>query len=382
MRTVTKLIVLSCLALVLVSCGGDDKKGGGLLGGSPGSGGGSTTVPSGLNDMSLVYVDSRNATPQLFVAKADGSSPRKVADLKQGSRPMDLRNGILLAGGGETLVLIDLKDGKTVDANPNGNVLDARFIDGETIVFQTSGSCGGPERNRAMLQSHSLKDGAKKELYVHQGAAITIAGVGKDGALAIAPRGCDVGVSEVLLLNAKTGSAPVRTETRGCGFVIASPETMDSVVSWKACTPTSDARKDIDATVYALGANARAPRDLRAPAGGANPAGWVMRPGGKEAALATAQTAGTGPGSTRSTGMWLVDLRTGDFTPLAQAAGAEQFPVSWTQDGRFLLAASVQAQGMCSYSIVDATDKKVTSLPDSLTFCGPNGYVLGWTAVR
>ena len=99
---------------------------------------------------------------------------------------------------------------------------------------------------------------------------------------------------------------------------------------------------------------------------------WVLRPGSTQAALATAQTTGTGPGSTRSSGIWLVDLRTGDFKDLAPAAGAEQFPVSWTADGRYLLAASVQAQGVCSYSIIDANEKKVTSLPDALTFCGPS----------
>jgi hypothetical protein len=382
MRSVTKLSVVLLLAVFIAACGSDKKDDGQIGGGLPSNGGSSSAAPAGLNDLSLVYVDSRNSTPQLFVAKSDGTGARKVMDLKQGSRPMDLRNGILIAGGGETLVLIDLRDGRIVEAKPNGNVLDARFIDADTIVFTTAGGCGGPERTRAILQSHSIKDGAKKELYVHNGAAITIAGIGKDGAMAIAPRGCDVAVSEVLLLNAKTGTSPVRTETRGCGFVIASPETMDAVVSWKACTPTSDARKDIDATVYGLGPSARAPRDLRAPAGGANPSTWVLRPGGKEAALATAQVTGTGPGSTLSTGLWLVDLRSGDFKALATAAGAEQFPVSWTQDGRYLLAASVQAQGMCSYSIVDANEKKVTPLPEALTFCGPNGYVLGWTAVN
>jgi hypothetical protein len=70
------------------------------------------------------------------------------------------------------------------------------------------------------------------------------------------------------------------------------------------------------------------------------------------------------------------------FKDLAPAAGAEQFPVSWTPDGRYLLAASVQAQGLCSFSVIDANDKKVTSLPEVISFCGPNGVVLGLTVIR
>src|SRR4051812_17498708 len=95
MRFVTKLGVFLVLGALLAACGGDKKDGGGILspGTSPGRAGGTTTSgggsgpAGGLSGMSLVYVDSRDGTPHLFVAKADGSSPRKVADIKQGTRP-------------------------------------------------------------------------------------------------------------------------------------------------------------------------------------------------------------------------------------------------------------------------------------------------------
>jgi hypothetical protein len=386
MRFVTKLGVFLLLGVLVAACGGDKKDGGAILspGTSPSSSGGTTTTsgtgtPGALGEMSLVYVDSRDGTPHLFVAKSDGSSPRKVIDLPPGSRAIDLRNNVLLAGG-DSLVLVDLRDGKMVDIKPGAAVRDARFIDNETVVFSTAGS-GCPPTTKPTLQSYSTKDGMKKELYAGGFTTITIAGVGKDGTVAFAPRGCDVGISQVLTLNAKTGGAPadVKPMNMGCGWVIASPETMDAVVSWKSCT----APDSKDATVYSLGTtNTRAPKDLKAPAGGSNAMPWVLRPGGKEAALATAQSTGTGPGSTRSSGIWLVDLRTGDFKDLAPAAGAEQFPVSWTADGRYLLAASVQAQGVCSYSVIDANEKKVAPLPEALTFCGPNGVVLGLTVIR
>src|SRR5688572_28617346 len=133
MRFVTKLGIVVLLSVLLASCGGDDKADGGSSGGGMSTSGGSG-ASGGLNDMSLVYVDSRNGTPQLFVSKPDGSSPRKVIDLKPGTRPYDLRGGVLLAGGGDQLMLVDLRDGKTVDAKPMGTVTDARFLDADTIV--------------------------------------------------------------------------------------------------------------------------------------------------------------------------------------------------------------------------------------------------------
>ena len=82
MRFVTKLGVIVLLSVLVAACGGDDKKGGGLLGGGTSQTGGTTPsggsgASGGLNDLSLVYVDSRNGTPQLFVSKADGSNPRR-----------------------------------------------------------------------------------------------------------------------------------------------------------------------------------------------------------------------------------------------------------------------------------------------------------------
>src|SRR5215207_9341587 len=124
MRIVSTLAPVLLLGVMLAGCGGD-KKDGGIFGSgaSPNSGGtsasGGPVQAGGLNDMSLVYVDSRDGTPHLYVAKSDGSNARKVGDLKQGTRPYDMRGNVLLAGGGDQLMLVDLRDGKTVDTKPN-----------------------------------------------------------------------------------------------------------------------------------------------------------------------------------------------------------------------------------------------------------------------
>ena len=117
MRFVTKLGGVLFFGVLVAACGGDKKDRGILGGGSSTNGGGTSTSGSsgqggGLSEMSLIYVDSRDGTPHLFVARADGSNPRKVSDLKQGTRPYDLRGSVLLAGGGEQLSLVDLQIGR------------------------------------------------------------------------------------------------------------------------------------------------------------------------------------------------------------------------------------------------------------------------------
>jgi hypothetical protein len=343
-----------------------------------------TPVASGLSSLSLVYVDARSGTPQLFVSKSDGSSPRKVLDLQRGTRVLDVRDTVALVAGvrevaanpptSDPLLLVDLRDGKTVDLKPNGAVRDGRFLDADTIVFATAGSGCGPQQMKPTLQSYSVKDGAKKELYAGGYTSITIAGIGKDGTVVFSPRGCDIGLSQVVSVNAKAGGAPKELEVRGCGWTAASFELMDVVVG--GCG-------EKDGTLYGLPPNTHPPRDFKAPGGQANLyAPWVLRPGGREIAFSMIQTTGTGPGSTRGGGISVVDLSSGQFRDLAPPAGSEQSAVAWTPDGRYLLASAVQAQGLCSFSIIDTQDKKVTPLPDAISFCGTNGAVWGFTTIR
>jgi hypothetical protein len=394
MRFVAALWLI-LLGVLFVACGGDDKTGGAAISGtmplSTTAAAGGATPPvaptqaaaGGLTELSLVYVDARAGTPQLFVSKSDGSGARKLLDLPRGSRVLDVRDNAALTGGGEAnLSLVDLKDGKTTDLKPAGSVADARFLDDSTIVYITNGGCAPPSGN-SVAQLMNLKDGSKKELLSNRGVTITIAGAGRDGKLALSPRGCDVSVLEVVYYaDARSGASTSKTETRGCGWVAASLETMDAVASWLSCTQPPD-KKDVEATVYALLPGTRAPRDLKPGTGGpSNQQPWVMRPGRPEIAMGTSMTVGTGPGSTRGGGLWLVDVRTGAATTLIPFAGAEQYAVRWTPDGRYLLASTVQAQGLCLYSVVEPAERKVTQLPEALSFCGANGSVWGFTSLR
>src|SRR5581483_5553054 len=107
----------------------------------------------------------------------------------------------------------------------------------------------------------------------------------------------------------------------------------------------------------------------------------LVRPGGALAALGTTVPI-TGPGGTTTTGLWLLDLNSLSFERLQAPAGSEQYPVAWSPDGRYLLAASVQAMGLCAFTYVDMTTKESKPIDPSVTFCGVNGDVLGWATVR
>ena len=94
------------------------------------------------------------------------------------------------------------------------------------------------------------------------------------------------------------------------------------------------------------------------------------------------RTEGTGPGSVRGGGVWLFDLETLAFDELQAPAGAEQYALDWTDDGRHVLTATVEAMGFCTFAAVDATTKQVTKVNAEITVCGANGEVVGWTVLR
>ena len=136
-------------------------------------------------------------------------------------------------------------------------------------------------------------------------------------------------------------------------------------------------------TLYDLATTPPGAKDLKAPAGGANLHEFRLRPGQAQMALATHMPGAPGPGFKSSpTGLWLLDLNSGSFSNLAPADGLEQYPVTWSSDGRYLLAATVRAQGNCDYASIDATTKEVKPLSKDITFCGANGDVIGWTAIK
>jgi hypothetical protein len=340
-----------------------------------------TAVPQvTLDSFGLVYVDRRAGPAQLVLARADGTSPKTLGTLASGTRALDIAGPNLLLAASDSLTVMNLASGGSVKVPITGNVTFARLVGDASILYAVVSGCGPPGPPKTSLMLADLKTQQSKEVTSFASGALTIMDVDlASGTAAVAPRDCDVTTSEVDLVKLADGTKQTFA-VQGCGFVDVAIAQKLGIVSWLACT-RPDAHKNDDASLYQLNAPSPAARAVTAPGGGSNKQSWLLRPGQAQAALGTAMPV-NGPGGAVSGGLWLFDMITAAFDRLAPAAGSEQYPVAWSPDGRYLLAASVQAQGLCAYSYVDMTTKAVKALDDSVTQCGANGDVLGWAVVR
>jgi hypothetical protein len=333
---------------------------------------------SSLESLSLVYVDTRRGQGgDVYVAEADGSNPRLVTSESAFRRPLDVHGGTLAAVGTGGVLLIDLESGEAFVLEESQIVFDGRFLEQETFLYSLSGSCtqGGGALYRVDVPSRNLDELITSEM------SLTIAGIDPaTGTVTLLPRGCDVGVVALETYDAVTGELRNTVAVQGCGWAIAVPEHNKAVVSWQSCTQPPE-HEGADATVYDFGIVGPTGQDVTAPDHGSNAAIWLLRPGAPEVALGTTTTAGSGPGSERGAGIYLLDLTNREFSRLVDGEGAEQYPVAWSPDGRYLLYAVVEAQGLCRFAYVDANAPETgpVEINQDITFCGINGHVVGWT---
>jgi hypothetical protein len=167
----------------------------------------------------------------------------------------------------------------------------------------------------------------------------------------------------------------------GCGWAGVDLTRMWAVASWKSCTPPAN-HADDDVTVVDFRPPTPSPRYLASTQGEPNTWPFLLHPSASHVAIGLTRTEGMGPGSVRGGGIWLLNLDTLALDPLQPPAGAEQYALGWSDDGRHLLTATVEAQGLCSYAAVDATTKQVIKVNPEITMCGANGEVIGWTSLR
>jgi hypothetical protein len=329
--------------------------------------------------LSLVYVDRAAGPQQLKLAGMDGSNPRTVVTLPQGSRVLDLKLANVLVTGGGGLVVRNLVTNASTTVTTTGNVSFAKLLGDTAVVYAVPGGCGPPGPPKSTLMLADLRNASQKELASFPFGNLSIIGVdAASNIIAVAPRGCDVTTSEVDLVKIADGSKQTFA-VQGCGWVEISGDFRRALASWLGCTRPAP-HATADASAFDLASASPPGRDLQAPAGGSNQQPWLFRPGSQEAALGTAARI-AGPGGTTSTGLWLLDVTTEQFQQIAPASGLEQYPVAWSPDGRYLLFASVQAQGVCSYAYVDMTSRAVKPVSPDITVCGINGELLGWAVL-
>jgi hypothetical protein len=199
--------------------------------------------------------------------------------------------------------------------------------------------------------------------------------------VALTPRGCDPAVTSIDVFNLATGQLMRSIPIDGCGWAGADLVRQKAAASWKACTPPANHAQD-DLTVVDFRAQPPSIRFLPSAPGDPNTWPFMFRPGSNNLAIGLTRTEGTGPGSVRGGGIWLLNLDSLALDALQPPAGAEQYALDWTDDGRHLLSATVEAMGLCSFAAVDATTQQVTPVNAEINVCGANGQVVGWTVLR
>ena len=342
----------------------------------------STITPSaaGLTQQSLVYIDRRKPGPaEIWVAEHNGANPKLLTTSATLRRPLDVSGKTLVAAGPEQLQFIDLTTGQTRTLPEPVFINDGLFVSPQTFVYITTGGCAGGGQlgssvykvDVATLQSTPL---------LQRPANLQIAGFDATS-LALTPRGCDPAVKTIDVYSLVNGQSVRSVPIEGCGWAGIDLTLAKAAASWKSCTPPAN-RAEEDINVVDFRAPTPSPRGFSSTQGDPNTWPFLFRPGSSQLAMGLTRTEGAGPGSTRGGGIWLLNLDTLALEEIQPASGAEQYILDWTEDGRYVLTTTVEAQGLCSFAFVDATTKQVVKVNPEITVCGANGEVIGWTTLR
>ena len=386
-RCLSSSVLVMGLLLGVIACAGDSRGATRTATPSTPSPATETLAPQPIQPpqtstrLALVFVDtSRGQTADLYVGEMNGTEAHLVASLDLPARALGVAGTtVAMLDSNNQIVFIDLVRGeRRAMPAPAGVVFDARFVDETTFLYSVGPGCAH-SGTQGRLMAVVVSTLVQRELHSND-LSLTIAGVeASTGEVALVPRGCDPSVNSVVVHSIADGAEIADVPAAGCGWVVAAPAIEAVIVSWLACTPLP--REAADATIYRYAEGAAEARSVTAPGGGANMHPFLFRPGADEAALGTTVTEGAGPGSASAGGIWLLSLATLDFELIVPAEGAEQFPVQWSADGRYLLYGTVLAQGLCRYGIVDTQNLQLQLVPEAIQFCGINGNVVGWATL-
>jgi len=334
----------------------------------------------GLTQHYLVYIDRRKPGPaEIWIAGHNGANPKLLTTSTTLRRTLDMSGMTLVATGLEQLQFIDLTSGQTRMLPEPVFVNDGRFVSAQTFVFITLGGCAGGSQVESTVYKVDVATLQVTPL-LELPANLQVAGFDSTS-LALTPRGCDPGVTRIDMQSLANGQLIRSVPIEGCGWAGVDLARMKAVASRKACTPPAN-RAEEDVSVVDFRATTPTPRGLSSAQGDPNTWPFLFRPDASQLAMGLTRTEGTGPGSVRGGGIWLLNLDTLAMEEILPAGGAEQYVLDWTEDGRHVLTTTVEAQGLCSFAFVDVTTKQVTKVNPDITVCGGNGEVIGWTTLR
>ena len=160
----------------------------------------------------------------------------------------------------------------------------------------------------------------------------------------------------------------------GCGWIRVSPTGRQALLSYASCSRPGQA----ELAVVDLQDASRRELSFAKDAPSFQP--FVYSPDGARAAYGLALGRGNPAGRAASGGIWLLDTLTLNTARLWQDAGLESWAIDWSPDGAMLLVASVEAQGLCGYYVVDVTSGEARQIIDA-TGCGANGTMVGFSAL-
>jgi hypothetical protein len=336
-------------------------------------------LPAGVENLTMVWTDTRAGQGvEIWAMRLDDMQPRQVITLANGTRPLALNGRHLALSTATSLVLIDLISGEQRTLEAGQPVRSALYADG-FLYYVTRAGCGPQTEEGHRLFRINMETGQSELVVRVDGPGTELLGYAAAGPALIAmPRGCDIGVNAIWTVDPSTGAVIRETPVFGCGWARVTDDGTRAVVGHIFCPPLPT-EPSADATVYDI--NTGDVRRFTVSEGAITNTPMVLSPHGRQAAFAVTVTSGTGPGATRSGGVWLLDLDGLTATRLWQDDSAEAMPMAWSPDGSALIAGSVLAQGFCEYSVVDTRTGEAVSLGESVTVCGVNGEVVGWTVV-
>jgi hypothetical protein len=329
--------------------------------------------------LSVVYLDATNpASTELWVVAVDGSSKRVVGDLLgPGLRPLGLRDGLLAVADANNLLTVNLASGLTKRLAVGQRIQNAYVANASTVFYATHTGCGPVEPKTTIGRFNPVSETSERVVNDSQwpGAEVLWHNAGADD-LTVAPRGCDPGISNIWIMNAKSGDAKQTIPVDGCGSAAMSPTGSQVVLSYDLCKlGGTDTFPDL--RIYALPSGAM--QELRFTKDAPSRRPFVYAPDGKRVAYGLALDRDSQNGGAASGGIWSLDTASLERTKLWQDQGQESWAIGWSPDGSKLLVASMQQENACTFSVLDVTSATATAIP-SLTACGEKGTLVGFLA--
>ncbi|MFN8524599.1 MAG: hypothetical protein U0821_15995 [Chloroflexota bacterium] len=321
---------------------------------------------------SLVYLDtSRQGTTDVWLISADGGSRRLAATLSGAARPLDLRDTELLVAMGTAAVHVDLLSGLTTTVPIGARVASGLLTAQHRGIFTTRAGCG-PVDSKTRFGRLDFEAGTATDAGTADAPGLEALWYQDDtGELLGALRGCDPGVSTLVTLNVAAGTESARIPVAGCGWVATAPDGRQALISFAFCGGGDFP----ELNVYSLPDGTR--REVRFAKDAPSRHPFTYAPDGSAAAFGLALARDNPSGAAKSGGIWL--LNTSDLTtrPLWQDSGQEAWAVDWSEEGTFIVAASVEAQSRCGYFVIDVASQSATRV-EGLTGCGTDGTLVGF----